>query len=483
LVIQILIASRFGASANVDAYLIAISAPELIVNIYAIGGTIILVPLLTKLHDHPSYEAKNVVDSTISFISIAIFVIAVSGFIIAPFFIKLVAPGFNSSTAHLSIIIFRLLMVFLVFASLNNILSGIFHAYSHFNLPALFRLVQLLIVIAVFLLFTDKLGIIALAVGLTLASFLSFLWQAILINKYDYSFKLHLSYHEIKEIASPLLIFVFVFSAPQLNTIIDRIFATTLTRGSVAILDFATKFEPVLVGIIAFAIVTPVYTKLSESVSRKNLDEFKINLHFGMRALLVSIAPVVVLIVVLRQPIISVFLQRGQFSATDTIMVADILLYLSPTYIIGAFAILFLYAFFALKETHWLLAFIGIGVINNIILNTIFIKPWGIIGIALSTSISAVPMTVILWFYLKKKFVQLNFLSYQLILKIITSSVLSGLVIWPVYKSLTSPVFFHKILAIVVSFILTLIIYFCFCYLLGVKDIQKLFKRNHETNS
>ena len=478
ILLQILIAARFGARSEVDAYLIAMSIPELVISLYVISGTIIIVPLFTKLQQSPAPEIKRIVDSTITFILFVALLLAALGLIFAPLVIKALAPKFDFRTAALATTIFRLLMIFLVLSSLASIVSGLFHAHSEFNPPALFRLFQLAVVISVFLFFSAKLGMIALVLGLIMGALASLLGQVIVARKFNYTYLPRLNFQELLAIVSPILIFVVVMSAPQLNTIVDRMFAATLSRGSVAILDYASRFELVLVGIIVYAVVTPVFTRFSQAANKNDWQEFKKTLTFGMKALFISVVPLVTMVVVLRKPIIQLLLEKGKFTHYDSILVSGTLFYLSPNHVIGAFALLFLYAFFALRETRWLLVLVGVEVIANVFLNVALIGPMGVRGIALSTSLSVLPGTIILWRYLKGKLKDLRFLSFKLMLKIVASTAIGSFFLWEVYSFLGSPDFLRNFSAITISFIVGGSIYLLLCFALGVEEIQRFLRRD-----
>jgi putative peptidoglycan lipid II flippase len=480
LVLQMLIATKFGASKEVDAYLIASSLPDLFISLYVVGGTLILVPLFTRYQLEKEPSVKTATDSTISLILLITVFISFLGLIFAPIIVKSLAPKFDTQTIVLSSALFRFFTMFLLFSALNSLLSGILHAYNNFKIPGLVRVIQLAITVLVFLIFSEKTGIISLPIGFTLGAILSLITQFKAFRKLDYPIHFNIDFNEMTKAITPLLTFVVIITAPQLNIIIDRLFAATLPYGNIAILDYASKFESLAVGLIAYAIVLPVYTRLSKAASNDNMKEFEETLVFGLRALIISIIPVVTIIIVLRQPIIRLLLERGRFSISDSYAVSEVLLFMSPYHVAGGFVLLFLYALFALKKVRWLLGLVSIGILINIVLNAILIKYLGLNGIALSTSLSMIPSTCILWLYLRKKSLNLKFFSHfkEILIKISFSSIATGYLSWITYSYLFNILKTNKPLGNFLSIGLTvstsLVVYIGLCLILRVEEIQKI---------
>ncbi|MBI4743357.1 MAG: polysaccharide biosynthesis C-terminal domain-containing protein [Actinobacteria bacterium] len=479
IILQVLIAAKFGASKEVDAYLIANSIPDLFISLFMVGGTIVMVPLFTQYQLEKESDVKTITDSTISLILLITIFISLFGLITASPIIKILAPRFDQQTVALSSTIFRIFMIFLFFSTLNSLSSGILHAHNNFKIPGLIRVIQFATTILMLFVLSKNLGIISLPIGFTLGAILSLTIQLKTLKNLNYSISFNINFNKITEAVAPLLGFVIVITAPQLNIIIDRLFAATLPYGNVAILDYASKFESMAVGLIAYAIVLPLYTKLSSAANNDNKEEFEKTLIFGLKSLIVSIIPVVTIIIVLREPIIRLLLERGNFSALNTYSVSETLLFLSPYHIAGGFVLLFLYALFALKEIRWLLGLAGIGITINIILNTILIKYLGLNGIALSTSLSMIPNTGVLWFYLRKKSSNLKFLYFKdMLIKVSFSSILAGYLSLKIYNYTFN---FHKLnnspgifLSISSAILISLVFYLFLCLIFRVEEIQKI---------
>jgi putative peptidoglycan lipid II flippase len=117
----------------------------------------------------------------------------------------------------------------------------------------------------------------------------------------------------------------------------------------------------------------------------------------------VTIVPLFTLLVVLRIPVIELWLEYGAFTSVDTRAVGSVFLCLAPSFLMEAMAPIAFHIFFSLRDTRVLgvLAVIVTGeVLSNIVLDLILVRPFGLIGIGLATTLVKLPSTLIGWMYL-----------------------------------------------------------------------------------
>ena len=95
-------------------------------------------------------------------------------------------------------------------------------------------------------------------------------------------------------------------------------------------------------------------------------------------------------LIILREPIVALLFQRGQFSSLATQLTAQALLYYAIG--LGAFSAVKIVAatFFALKDSRTPMIMAIISVVANIVLGIILMGPMAHAGLALATSIASV---------------------------------------------------------------------------------------------
>jgi putative peptidoglycan lipid II flippase len=123
------------------------------------------------------------------------------------------------------------------------------------------------------------------------------------------------------------------------------------------------------------------------NVERK-MTEFKLILRQGAGLIILLILPIMVGLLLLREPVVRLIFERGEFDMLATAKTASALAYYSIGLLPLGMMLLIKRAFFALKDTRtpmFAMAFTGL---LNIFFNWLLIKPLGLDGIALGTSLA-----------------------------------------------------------------------------------------------
>src|SRR6202521_5230596 len=138
----------------------------------------------------------------------------------------------------------------------------------------------------------------------------------------------------------------------QINLLIDTRFATParMPHGSLAALSVADRVMELVLGGYAIAVATAILPMMSRQAAAGDLEELKTTLAFSLRIVSFITLPAAVGLVVLREPMIRVLFEHGEFGAASTGLTSRALLY----YALGlpAFAALKLIvpAFYALHD-------------------------------------------------------------------------------------------------------------------------------------
>ncbi len=181
-----------------------------------------------------------------------------------------------------------------------------------------------------------------------------------------------------------------------------RIFGSYLPPGGISGINYALKIMLIPVALFGQAIGTAVYPFLARLVAESKLAEMNNLLNNTLRYLALVI-PVSVLLMVVRNEVVSIIYQRGQFDAAATALTADILIYL----LVGAFALaaytIVPRAFYATQNTLFPAIYGSIAVLLSIPFYILGLRYFGAKGIAIAISISEILQVAVLYMIWNKR--------------------------------------------------------------------------------
>src|SRR5437763_6510177 len=218
----------------------------------------------------------------------------------------------------------------------------------------------------------------SLAVGVLAGGVLQFLIQvpALVRKGMNFNFGISFSHSAIREVSRLMLPRLFGIGIGQINLLIDTKFATaaTMPAGSLAALYVADRVMELVLGGYAIAVATAILPMMSHQAAVKDYESLKRTLSFWVRIVAFITIPAALGLMVLREPIIRVLFQHGQFVAESTRLTARALLY----YAIGLPALatvkLVVPAFCSTQGTKTPVVVASISLVINIVLNILFLE-------------------------------------------------------------------------------------------------------------
>lgn len=189
----------------------------------------------------------------------------------------------------------------------------------------------------------------------------------------------------------------------QMNQLVDKIISSSLGEGMVSVLSYTAPLQDFVMVAFSSPIVTVLFTELSSSAAKKNLEQHKYYLINGISILSLLLVPVSIITVLLSKDIVTLLYQRGAFNETTTLITAGVLSYYGIGFLFYGIHELVARSFYSLGDTKTP-TFNGIlTVIANIIFSIIFSRYLGVGGIALATSIAGILSMMILTLLLRRK--------------------------------------------------------------------------------
>jgi len=408
---DMVVAAFFGAGIATDAFFVAFRIPNLLRRLLGEGSlTVAFIPVFTEYLKKKSKEsALEFASVAFTILSILLVLVSLTGVLLSPLIVSLMAPGFIKNPAQFDLAVFltRLMFPYIFFISLVALCMGILNSLRHFAAPALSPVVlNIAMILSVLLLHRYfQHPITALAIGVILGGILQLALQWPFLIKMGARLKpnFHFNHPGMKKIGLLLIPTLVGSGIYQINIFIGTILASTLPKGSVSFLYYADRVVELPLGVFAIAVGTASLPSFSAQVAKGLYEEFKQTLSFTLRLILFITIPATVALIALREPIVSVLFQRGAFNAHSTIMTAQALLY----YTLGlwAFSVIRVIdsAFFSLQDRKSPLKAAFVSLMVNVGLSIMLMFPLKHGGLALATSAASAVNVLMLSFILRKK--------------------------------------------------------------------------------
>ena len=435
---DMVIARAFGAEMMADAFFVAFRIPSLLRELFAEGAmSAAFIPVLSKeLHDRGHESALRLIRATFTTLLIILICIVSAGVALAPFIVKLIAPGFSAgSKFYLTVNLTRIMFPYLLFISLAALTMGILNTLGIFSIPAMSPIMLSICMIGsvYFLVPRFSTPIYGLAIGVITGGFLQFfiqippLWK----RKMMPALRFEPSHPGVRQIGKLMLPMMFGLSVTQLNIFVNTILSSFLKEGSISYLYYGIRLIHFPLGIFGVAVATAVLPTLSMCAAKKDYQGIRETYSFAIRLILFITLPAMTGLIVLRVPIVHVLFQGRAFDYTATLGTAEALLFYSVG--LWAFAATRVTAqtFYSLQDTKTPVKATTIGVVINIIMSIILMGPLQHGGLALATSLAAMGNLAFLIWNLRRRLGHIGLREIVHSLKtIVFATVCMGFVAW-----------------------------------------------------
>ena len=395
---DLLIAKLFGTGIQAQAFVVAFRLPNLFRDLVAEGAmTTAVVPVLSAARATTSpQDFWRLAQALGVRILVAVSILGAAGWLLAPWLVMLIAPGFASEPEKFSLTVrlTRILFPFITLVGLWAFFCGLLNALRHFAMPALGPAALNVVMIAGCLWVVPHVvpgivglawavmcgGLIQLAMQLPAASSRGFRWRWVWR---------HEGSREVMRLLAPRLVGAAVY---QVSVLFDTILASLgmlAGEGAVAALYFANRLVQLPLALFATASAQAMLPMLSERAALKDLQTFRATLLTLLRMVAFESIPAAVGLIVLAVPIVQVCFERGAFDPKATIMTASTLSWLAVGLLAYAASKVLSGAFYALHDTATPVRLAIQALIVNMVLAVIFIGPLKVGGLALATACSS----------------------------------------------------------------------------------------------
>jgi putative peptidoglycan lipid II flippase len=370
-----------GTSFAADAYVLAYRIPNLFRRLVAEGSmTASFIPVFTRyMRERTKEEVWDFANRLFWTLALVAAVITVLGMVFSPAVVHLFS-GANVPRGQ-AVDLNRIIFPYLFFIALAALAMGILNCFHVFGLPAA---TPVLLNVSTILF---SVGIVwhyvgdpakSLAIGVLVGGVLQFLVQvpSLVQRGMKFTFGISFSHPAIRDVARLMIPRLFGIGIGQINLLVDTKFATAsrMPGGSLAALYIADRVMELVLGGYAIAVATAILPMMSHQAAAKDYESLKKTLSFSVRIVAFITIPAALGLMILREPIIRVLFQYGQFHAESTRLTARALLY----YAVGLPALatvkLIVPAFYSTHDTKTPVIVASISLFINIVLNIVFLQ-------------------------------------------------------------------------------------------------------------
>lgn len=409
---DLVIANFLGAGSGADAFFVAFRIPNLLRRLFGEGAlSAAFVPTYVEtLNKDGLTEGERLARIVFTFSALLLAAITLAGIVFSPWIVRAIAPGFfdDFEKFRLTISLNRIMFPYIFFISLTALASGVLNSMGHFSAPAAAPIVLnvcMITSVAVLCSFFNMAPYYALAWGVVAAGVLQLALQIPFMSAHgirirpNFNFR-HPALRKIGRLFVPAALGGAVY---QINVMIGTILASLLPTGAVSYLYYADRLVELPLGVFAIALGTAILPSMSRQTAEGDLAALGESVSFSLRLISFFIIPASIGLIVLREPIISVLFQRGEFTWVDTQQTAYALLW----YTVGLWAFsglkVITQAFFSMKDTKTPVYVAIVAVIVNLVGGLLLMGPMLQGGLALATSIAAAINVLILYVLLSHR--------------------------------------------------------------------------------
>jgi putative peptidoglycan lipid II flippase len=240
------------------------------------------------------------------------------------------------------------------------------------------------------LLFSDAWGINSLAYGFIVGTLLGTALQFYFLHKSEFHWKPTIAVdRDFRSTFIVLLIPSLLNSVVgQVNMFVNKMFASGTIEGAVTYLNNASLLVSVPHTIYGTTIAVIIFTLLSEQVDQPK--KFQQTFFMGMQVSLVTLMPIAIGLGIVGETAISFVYEGGAFTAVDTHNTYMALLYYLPMIVTQGLQYIVSKSMYAMGKTSIVFRISVTTIILNVVLNWLFVEPFGYAGLAITSSVVSV---------------------------------------------------------------------------------------------
>ncbi|MED7820299.1 MULTISPECIES: murein biosynthesis integral membrane protein MurJ [unclassified Francisella] len=318
---DLLLASFFGSSSGLQAFLIAFRFPEFIRKVTSSGAlTQIVNPYLNGAIN--SRDKKFIV-TILYFLAMLMLIVTLLAILFSGFWTDIYAYGFIDKNSSYKLVenMFVIMIPYILFNSIMGLIAAILNSYSRYLISSLLPIIlNIIMIVGVIISPTFNVAIYSVAYSVLIAGIIQVIVGFYALHKLVGNLKINKDVFLLKDNRSRIFLkkfpgAFFGTAILQINGLIETFFASFLISGSLAWLYYADRVNQFLYGVFGTAIAVVVIPYLASYKSNK--DRFIKILAWVMKLILLITIPAIIGLFILAKPIVITLFYYGHFNIRD----------------------------------------------------------------------------------------------------------------------------------------------------------------------
>jgi len=358
LVRDIIFANYFGTSLAKSAFDVAFRIPNLFRRLFGEGAlSASFIPVFTETLEYDGKEeAWALARRVITFLVVILSEIAVIGVVCITVFLHFACPD---DRICLVLGLLRIMLSYSLFICTAALSMAILNSFRHFAVPAATPVLLNLVLIGTMLWICPHIGatseerIYVVAWAVFVAGILQLVVQLPMLMRYGYRFGISFNWSDsrLRKVLLLMAPAALGVGVTQINVTVGQILAYRVADWAPAALSYAEHMVYLPLGLFATSLGTVLLPAFSVHSANSDFGQITSMINKALRHLMFVMIPASVGMIILANPIISLILQGGNFSAESTLLTARALQFYAPGLFAFSLCKIFAPAFYALKDT------------------------------------------------------------------------------------------------------------------------------------
>jgi len=391
LVTQMVIASSFGAGYEYDAYALTFFLVSFFDNSVGHVFKAVAVPFIIKLRQEISrrelFAFQNAV-YLLFMIPVVLFMTFL--FVRGDLVIDLVGPNLPEMSRNWALKMIKVMALPGLVLLAVTMAAVTLNLNRRFRVPASMALLNTIVMLTAVLLWRDSLGIWSLVLGFSISALLRVFimfgyaryrdlvgWTRPVMPTGTLSRFWSLSWMIL--VAQVLL---------SINGYVDKVFASGLEAGSISSISYSMNIVNLGVMLFLTSLVVVMFTRMTELITEQNIAACSDYIEDNLGRVTRLVVPGAIGLSLCSIEIVRVLYQRGAFDEQDTVRTAAVMAMYTlgiPALVINGVISRIFHSLQRLRDKMWLA---GQFLVTNAVGNILLVKPLGIVGLAISSTLA-----------------------------------------------------------------------------------------------
>ncbi|QSX38080.1 murein biosynthesis integral membrane protein MurJ [Shewanella sedimentimangrovi] len=404
LVRDVVVANLMGAGASADVFFFANKIPNFLRRLFAEGAFAqAFVPVLTEYQEkHSSEETRELLSKVAGTLGGLVTLVTLFGVVASPVLAALFGGGWfvawlndepNGEKFELASLMLKITFPYLWFITFTALAGSILNTRGRFAVSAFTPVFLNIAIIAAALWLSPQLQRpeLGLAWGVFFGGLIQFLFQIPFLLRAGALVKPSWGWHHpgVVKIRTLMLPALFGVSVSQINLLFDTFIASFLVTGSISWLYYSDRLLEFPLGLFGIAIATVILPALSRKHVNDEGHEFSRTLDWGIRAVILLGMPAMTGLIVLAKPMLMVLFMRGAFDISDVTMASYSLMAYGSGLLSFMLVKVLAPGYYSRQDTRTPVRYGIVAMVSNMVFNILLAIPFGYVGLAIATSMSA----------------------------------------------------------------------------------------------